>query len=123
MRTGLYFYDEGAPDIAAGLRASPRGDLEITDLTTTITCKPAALKSKHSAEASPGSIPEPRESLLQAAEFVATVEARQGLKIACPEEVAWRQEWIDDDQLAVLAAKFKGNPYGRYLYDLLEMQN
>ncbi len=59
------------------------------------------------------------ESLLQAAEFVATIESRQGLKIACPEEVAWRQNWIDDAQLEALAATFKGNSYGRYLRELL----
>ena len=60
------------------------------------------------------------ERLLQAAEFVATIEARQGLKIACPEDVAWRQNWIDDAQLEDLSAKFKGNSYGLYLIELLE---
>jgi glucose-1-phosphate thymidylyltransferase len=55
---------------------------------------------------------------LQAAEFVATIETRQGLKIACPEEVAWRRNWIDDAQLQRLAANFNGNSYGRYLAEL-----
>ena len=58
------------------------------------------------------------QGLWQAAEFVATVEIRQGLKIACPEEVAWRQQWIDDAQLEALAAQFKGNSYGQYLNEL-----
>jgi glucose-1-phosphate thymidylyltransferase len=60
---------------------------------------------------------------LQAAEFVATVEARQGLKIACPEEIAWRQNWIGDAQLEMLAAGFRGNAYGQYLFDLLEKRS
>jgi glucose-1-phosphate thymidylyltransferase len=59
------------------------------------------------------------ESLLQAAEFVATIEMRQGLKIACPEEIAWRAGWIDAAQLQRLAVRFNGNSYGRYLQELL----
>jgi glucose-1-phosphate thymidylyltransferase len=116
--TGLYFYDEEAADLAATLRPSPRGELEITDLNNLYLCRgrlAVETLGRGFAWLDTGT----PESLRQAAEFVATVEARQGLKIACPEEVAWRQRWIDDAALAALAASFKGNAYGRYLADLL----
>lgn len=116
--TGLYFYDEQAADIAATLTPSARGELEITDLNNQYLRRGRlALETlgRGFAWLDTGT----PESLLQAAEFVATVEVRQGLKIACPEEVAWRQHWIDDAQLDALAAKFKGNSYGLYLAELV----
>jgi glucose-1-phosphate thymidylyltransferase len=116
--TGLYFYDEQVADIAATLKPSARGELEITDLNNRYL-----LQGRLSVETlgrgfawlDTGT----PESLLQAAEFMAIVEARQGLKIACPEEIAWRQHWIDDAGLKTLARKFKGNAYGHYLGELL----
>jgi glucose-1-phosphate thymidylyltransferase len=117
--TGLYFYDEEVADIAATLTPSARGELEISDLNNHYLRKGSLeleLLGRGFAWLDTGT----PESLLQAAEFVATIEARQGLKIACPEEIAWRQNWIDDAQLEALAAKFKGNSYGRYLMDLAQ---
>lgn len=117
--TGLYFYDDEVADIAAMLTPSARGELEISDLNNHYLRHgrlEVELLGRGFAWLDTGT----PESLLQAAEFVATIEARQGLKIACPEEIAWRQNWIDDAQLETLAAKFKGNSYGRYLMDLAQ---
>jgi glucose-1-phosphate thymidylyltransferase len=117
--TGLYFYDAEAPEIAAALTPSPRGELEITDVNNHYLRQgrlELATLGRGSAWFDTGT----PESLLQAAEFVATIEARQGLKIACPEEIAWRQSWIDDQELERLAAEYAGNSYGRYLEGLLE---
>jgi glucose-1-phosphate thymidylyltransferase len=116
--TGLYFYDEEVAAIAASLKPSARGELEITDLNNRyLQAKRLDVEKlgRGFAWLDTGT----PESLRQAGEFIATVEARQGLKIACPEEIAWRLGWIDHAQLAALAAQFKGNTYGQYLIDLL----
>jgi glucose-1-phosphate thymidylyltransferase len=116
--TGLYFYDQEVSDVAATLKPSARGELEITDLNNHYLRNGRLVVEVFGRgfawldTGTPG-------SLREAAEFMATVEARQGLKIACPEEIAWRQDWIDDTQLEQLAGAFKGNEYGQYLVGLL----
>jgi len=117
--TGLYFYDNEVLDIAAGLRPSKRGELEITDVNN------AYLRASklHVVTLGRGiawldtGTP---DALLQAANFVAAVEQRQGLKIGAPEEVAYRMGFIDRTQLERLASGFKSNPYGQYLRQVLE---
>jgi len=117
--TGLYFYDEHVAGIAAGLKPSARGELEITDLNSRYL-EAGRLEvttlSRGYAWLDTGT----PESLLQAANFIETVAHRQGLKIACPEEIAWRLGYIDDGRLEALAAPMRGNDYGRYLLGLLD---
>jgi len=117
--TGLYFYDEQVSEIAATLKPSSRGELEITDLNNRyleLGRLKAEILGRGFAWLDTGT----PENLRQATEFMATIEARQGLKVACPEEVAWRLKWIDDAQLEALAAGFNGNLYGTYLLELLK---
>jgi glucose-1-phosphate thymidylyltransferase len=115
--TGLYFYDEHVCDIVAALRPSPRGELEITDVNGAYLRRDALhmeVLGRGFAWLDTGTC----DSLLDAAVFVGTLERRQGLKVACPEEVAWRQGFIDDDALARLAAAYGASPYGAYLRGL-----
>jgi glucose-1-phosphate thymidylyltransferase len=119
--TGLYFYDNSVLDIAARLKPSARGELEITDVNNAYlragTLHVATL-GRGIAWLDTGT----PEALLQAANFVAAVEQRQGLKIGAPEEVAYRMGFIDGAQLERLAAGFKKNPYGEYLRQILAEQ-
>jgi glucose-1-phosphate thymidylyltransferase len=116
--TGLYFYDEQVLDIVAGLRPSGRGEYEITDVNREYLRRGElrmAVLGRGFAWLDTGTY----DSLLEAASFVQTLERRQGLKIAVPEEVAWRQGWISTDALLGRAADFGENAYGGYLRSLV----
>ncbi len=117
--TGLYFYDNEVVSIAKTIRPSPRGELEITDLNKVYLDRGdlnVELLGRGYAWLDTGT----HESLLAAANFMQVVEQRQGLKIACPEEVAWRMAFIDDAQLAQLAGPLAKSGYGHYLLELLD---
>lgn len=116
---GLYFYDERASDFAAALRPSARGELEITDVNRRYlaTGELTALRLERGFAWLDAGAP---ESLLEAASFVASIERRQGLKVACIEEIAWRLGWIDDPQLERLADRAGNSTYGSYLRRLRE---
>jgi glucose-1-phosphate thymidylyltransferase len=112
--TGLYFYDASAPARAKSLKPSPRGELEITDLNRLYMHEgllAVETLNRGYAWLDTGT----QDSLLDAANFIAAVERRQGLKIGCPEEIAWRQRWIDSATLARLAEPLRKSGYGEYL--------
>lgn len=117
--TGLYFYDNTVVDIAAALKPSPRGELEITDVNNTYL-QAGTLQVETMGRGCAWLDTGTHESLLQAATFIETVEQRQGLKIACIEEIAYRMEYIDAQQVATLAQPLRNNSYGRYLMELLD---
>ncbi|NMG66518.1 glucose-1-phosphate thymidylyltransferase RfbA [Azoarcus indigens] len=117
--TGLYFYDSRVSDIARGLKPSARGELEITDINRRYLewgDLDVQVMGRGHAWLDTGT----HESLLEAGLFIQTIEKRQGLKIACPEEIAWRAGWIDSDQLRGLAKPLSKNGYGQYLLRMLE---
>ncbi|MAH66259.1 MAG: glucose-1-phosphate thymidylyltransferase [Phycisphaerae bacterium] len=116
--TGMYFYDEQVVDIARNVKPSDRGELEITSIND-FYLKQGSLSVERLGRGSAWLDTGTFESLLQAGQFVQTLEDRQGLKVACPEEIAWSNGWIDDGQLHEIAAAMSKNSYGRYLQGLL----
>jgi glucose-1-phosphate thymidylyltransferase len=116
--TGLYFFDEQVCDIAASIKPSPRGELEITEVNATYLRQgqlSVEIMGRGYAWLDTGT----HDSLLEAGQFIATLEKRQGLKVACPEELAFRNGWIDAAQLAALAQPLAKSGYGQYLLKLL----
>ena len=115
--TGLYFYDETVLDIARGLRPSARGELEITDVNR-VYLERGELAVHRLGRGDAWLDTGTPDSLLEAGQFIQTLEKRQGLRICCPEEIAWRQGWIDTAQLERLAAPLLRSGYGEYLLTL-----
>ena len=119
--TGLYFYDNYVVNVAKEIEPSPRGELEITDVNKAYLNNDelmVELMGRGYAWLDTGTC----ESLLEAGQFVETLERRQGLKIACPEEISWRNGWIDDAQLIRLASPLMKSNYGQYLLALVEQE-
>jgi glucose-1-phosphate thymidylyltransferase len=116
---GLYFYDNGVLDVAANLEPSPRGELEITDINRDYLARRklrVEVLGRGTAWLDAGT----HESLLESSQFVHALQARQGMMISCPEEIAYRMGYITGDQVRSSAEEMKGNEYGQYLLSLLD---
>lgn len=116
--TGLYFYDSDVVEIAKGILPSARGELEITDVNR-VYLERNKLKVEIMGRGYAWLDTGTHDSLLEAGQFIATIEKRQGLKVACPEEIAWRQGWVDDGKLELIAMSYAKTGYGQYLLRLL----
>ncbi|MBW8368061.1 MAG: glucose-1-phosphate thymidylyltransferase RfbA [Arenimonas sp.] len=116
--TGLYFYDSRASDFAAELKPSPRGELEITDLNRRYL-EEGGLHLEPLGRGYAWLDTGTHQSLLEASNFIETIEARQGLRVCCPEEIAWENGWINDAQLQSLAQPLAKSGYGEYLLSLV----
>lgn len=117
--TGLYFYDQRVVELARSLKPSARGELEITDLNR-LYLEQGNLQVEIMGRGYAWLDTGTHDSLLDAGQFIATIELRQGLKVACPEEIAWRAGWIDSTKLAELAKPLAKTGYGQYLFRLIE---
>nr|WP_315482494.1 glucose-1-phosphate thymidylyltransferase RfbA [uncultured Undibacterium sp.] len=120
--TGLYFYDQQICDIAANIKPSARGELEITDVNN-VYLQQGQLKVELMGRGMAWLDTGTHDSLLEAGQFIATIEKRQGLKVACPEEIAFRKGYISPSQLEDLAQPLKKNEYGQYLLRLLNQKS
>ena len=116
--TGLYFYDQHVVDLAKSIKPSPRGELEITDLNR-LYLEQGKLEVETMGRGYAWLDTGTHESMLEASQFIQTIEKRQGLKVACPEEIVWRNGWVDDAQLERLAQPLGKSGYGEYLRGLL----
>ncbi|RYD51135.1 MAG: glucose-1-phosphate thymidylyltransferase [Sphingobacteriales bacterium] len=115
---GLYFYDNQVVEIAKNIQPSPRGEYEITDVNRTyleMGKLEVGILDRGTAWLDTGTF----DSLIEAGEFIEVIEKRQGLKVGCIEEIAWRNGWIDDSQMETLGHKYAKSGYGKYLHDLL----
>lgn len=120
--TGLYFYDSSIVEIAKSIKPSWRGELEITDVNK-IYLEQNKLQVKVLKRGTAWLDTGTHDSLLDASQYVATIEKRQGLKIACPEEVAWQNKWISSEEFKTLAMNYGKSSYADYLHKLIRMQN
>ena len=116
--TGLYFYDNQVVDIAKAVKPSPRGELEITDINREYLSKnelEVIVMGRGTTWLDTGT----HDALIDASTYVHMIQARQGLKISCPEEISWRKHWISDDQILLLAQPLLKNDYGKYMQDIV----
>ena len=118
--TGLYFYDQQVTEMAASLEPSTRGELEITDLNR-LYLEQNQLRVERLGRGIAWLDTGTHRSLMQASNFIQTIEERQGLKVCCPEEIAFASGWIDADQLQEMADQLSKNEYGQYLYQILRL--